>query len=155
MARRKNGAAPPYCAKKKGKVTYAYVRIQGQQIMLGRHGTPESRQEYARVLAEVEANGGRLHDYHGDSSGYTVGDLHDDYVRHCQVYYRKPDGTLTSETASVVGPLCTPLDLLADRMSLPPADVHDIVVVYQSGAYGPTASPSAFLSHPACKEVLV
>ena len=59
------------------------------------------------------------------------------------------------ETASVVGPLCTPLDLLADRMSLPPARVGDVVVVYQSGAYGRTASPSAFLSHPDVKEVLV
>ena len=59
------------------------------------------------------------------------------------------------EVASVVGPLCTPLDLLADRMDLPPAGVDDIVVVYQSGAYGASASPAAFLSHPAVKEVLV
>jgi hypothetical protein len=33
------------------------------------------------------------------------------------------------EVASVVGPLCTPLDLLADRMDLPAADVGDLVVV--------------------------
>jgi diaminopimelate decarboxylase len=59
------------------------------------------------------------------------------------------------ETASVVGPLCTPLDLLADRMSLPRADVGDLVVVLQSGAYGLTASPVAFLSHPVPAEVLV
>jgi diaminopimelate decarboxylase len=59
------------------------------------------------------------------------------------------------ETASVVGPLCTPLDLLADQMELAKADVGDLVVVYQSGAYGLTASPAAFLSHPAALEVLV
>ena len=59
------------------------------------------------------------------------------------------------ETASVVGPLCTPLDLLADRMDLPTADVGDLVVIFQSGAYGASASPQAFLSHPACVEVLV
>ena len=59
------------------------------------------------------------------------------------------------EVATVVGPLCTPLDLLADRMALPRAEVGDLVVVYQSGAYGPSASPAAFLSHPAAKEVLV
>ena len=59
------------------------------------------------------------------------------------------------EIASVVGPLCTPLDLLADRMELPVAQVGDFVVVFQSGAYGASASPQAFLGHPGCIEVLV
>jgi diaminopimelate decarboxylase len=64
-------------------------------------------------------------------------------------------GTVDTEIASVVGPLCTPLDLLADRMSLPRAEPDDLVVVFQSGAYGLTASPTAFLGHPAPVEVLV
>jgi diaminopimelate decarboxylase len=59
------------------------------------------------------------------------------------------------EIASVVGPLCTPLDLLANRMELARADVGDLVVVLQSGAYGLTASPAAFLGHPPALEVLV
>jgi diaminopimelate decarboxylase len=59
------------------------------------------------------------------------------------------------ETVSVVGPLCTPLDLLADQMEMAKADVGDLVVVLQSGAYGLTASPTAFLGHPAPLEVLV
>ena len=59
------------------------------------------------------------------------------------------------ERASVVGPLCTPLDLLGDRMELPVAQVGDLVVVYQSGAYGASASPQGFLGHPQCVEVLV
>jgi diaminopimelate decarboxylase len=59
------------------------------------------------------------------------------------------------EVVSVVGPLCTPLDLLADRMELAKAGVGDLIVVFQSGAYGLTASPARFLSHPACVEVLV
>jgi diaminopimelate decarboxylase len=59
------------------------------------------------------------------------------------------------ETVSVVGCLCTPLDRLADDVSLPRADVGDLVVVFQSGAYGLTASPTAFLGHPAPVEVLV
>ena len=57
--------------------------------------------------------------------------------------------------ASVVGPLCTPLDLLADRMDLAHAEVGDLVVVFQSGAYGLSASPAGFLGHPAAAEVLV
>ena len=59
------------------------------------------------------------------------------------------------EAASVVGPLCTPLDLLADRMLMPVAKVGDLAVVFQSGAYGATASPQGFLGHPNCVEVLV
>jgi diaminopimelate decarboxylase len=59
------------------------------------------------------------------------------------------------EIANVVGPLCTPLDLLADGMEMAEAEVGDLVVVFQSGAYGLTASPTAFLSHPAPAEILV
>lgn len=60
-----------------------------------------------------------------------------------------------SEPVSVVGPLCTPLDVLADRMALADAVPGDFVVVLQSGAYGASASPQAFLSHPEVVEVLV
>jgi len=59
------------------------------------------------------------------------------------------------ETASVVGPLCTPLDLLADRMELAVAQPGDLVVIFQSGAYGASASPHGFLGHPVPVEVLV
>jgi len=59
------------------------------------------------------------------------------------------------EVVSVVGPLCTPLDLLADSMEMAEAEVGDLVGVFQSGAYGLTASPTAFLSHPVPAEVLV
>lgn len=58
-------------------------------------------------------------------------------------------------TVSVVGPLCTPLDILADQMPLPAAGEGDLVVVFQSGAYGLSASPAAFLGHPPALEVLV
>jgi diaminopimelate decarboxylase len=54
-----------------------------------------------------------------------------------------------------VGCLCTPLDLLASKVPLPRAEVGDLVVVFQSGAYGLTASPLGFLSHPLPPEVLV
>ena len=59
------------------------------------------------------------------------------------------------EVASVVGPLCTPLDLLADRMDLAVAQPGDLAVVFQSGAYGASASPQGFLGHPHCIEILV
>ena len=61
----------------------------------------------------------------------------------------------SQEQASVVGCLCTPLDLLADKLSLSRSEVGDLVAIFQSGAYGLTASPTAFLGHPAPAEVLV
>lgn len=60
-----------------------------------------------------------------------------------------------TENVTVVGCLCTPLDLLADRVDLPPAQIGDLLVLFQAGAYGLTASPTAFLSHPTPVEVLV
>ncbi|WP_315549309.1 pyridoxal-dependent decarboxylase, exosortase A system-associated [Microbacterium aurum] len=60
-----------------------------------------------------------------------------------------------AETATVVGCLCTPLDLLGDKVEIPHAEIGDLVVIFQAGAYGLTASPTAFLGHPAPTEVLV
>lgn len=60
-----------------------------------------------------------------------------------------------TEMASVVGPLCTPLDILADKMLMPMANPNDLIVIFQSGAYGSSASPQAFLGHPAVVEILV
>jgi len=58
-------------------------------------------------------------------------------------------------SVSIVGPLCTPLDLLAKNMPLPTIEIDDLVVIYQSGAYGFTASPRDFLSHNPPVELLV
>lgn len=61
----------------------------------------------------------------------------------------------SDELVNVVGPLCTPLDLLGDRVPLAHAQVGDLIVIFQSGAYGLTASPTQFLSHPAPIEAVV
>lgn len=59
------------------------------------------------------------------------------------------------ETVEISGPLCTPLDLLARNTCLPPAEAGDLVGIFQSGAYGRSASPLGFLSHPSPPELLV
>lgn len=64
------------------------------------------------------------------------------------------DGAST-DPVTVVGCLCTPLDLLGDDVALPEAEIDDLIVIFQAGAYGLTASPTAFLGHPAPAEVLV
>ncbi|MEQ8412558.1 MAG: pyridoxal-dependent decarboxylase, exosortase A system-associated [Erythrobacter sp.] len=60
-----------------------------------------------------------------------------------------------SEEVNIVGCLCTPLDRLADQAMMPRADVGDVVAVFCAGAYGATASPSAFLGHGPAREMLV
>ncbi len=59
------------------------------------------------------------------------------------------------EAVDIVGPLCTPLDTLARAIVLPYAEIGDLVGIFQSGAYGRSASPVGFLSHPLPTEIWV
>jgi len=59
-----------------------------------------------------------------------------------------------AETVTVVGPLCTPLDRLADQVKLPVAQPGDVIAVFMAGAYGLSASPHDFLGHPRPAEFL-
>jgi diaminopimelate decarboxylase len=64
-------------------------------------------------------------------------------------------GAPPEEEATIVGCLCTPLDILADDVMTPRAAVGDIVAVFLAGAYGLSASPQAFLGHPPALEMVV
>jgi len=63
--------------------------------------------------------------------------------------------TASEEKVDVVGPLCTPLDVLGREVVLPKAEVGDLIGIFQSGAYARSASPLGFLSHPTPPEVWV
>ena len=60
-----------------------------------------------------------------------------------------------TETADVVGCLCTPLDRLGEAVRLPRSEVGDLVAIFMAGAYGASASPVAFLGHPPARELIV
>ena len=64
-------------------------------------------------------------------------------------------GAPVEEEASVVGCLCTPLDRLSDKAGFPRGDVGDLVAIFCAGAYGASASPSAFLGQGPAREMLV
>lgn len=64
-------------------------------------------------------------------------------------------GAQATEEVNIVGCLCTPLDRLADNATMPRAEVGDLVAVFCAGAYGASASPSAFLGHGPAAEMLV
>ena len=129
----------------------------GLIIELGRYLVGEAGVYVARVIDRKVSRGqvflvtdGGLH-HHLSASGNFGQVIRKNYP--VTIGTRDPQGE--REVSSVVGPLCTPLDLLADRMDLARADIGDLVVVFQSGAYGLTASPGHFLSHPAAIEILV
>ena len=62
------------------------------------------------------------------------------------------DGPL--ETCNLVGPLCTTIDLIATKIELPALAPGDVLAIENSGAYGLTASPTRFISHPEPREVI-
>ena len=126
-------------------------------IELGRYLVGEAGVYVARVVDRKISRGqvylvtdGGLH-HHLSASGNFGQVVRKNYP----VTISRASDASEREISSVVGPLCTPLDLLADRMSLPVGQVGDLAVVFQSGAYGISASPQGFLGHPACVEVLV
>ena len=61
----------------------------------------------------------------------------------------------SEEAVSVVGNLCTPLDILGDQVELPRADPGDLIAIFCAGAYGLSASPQAFLSQSRAREMMV
>lgn len=60
----------------------------------------------------------------------------------------------TEEFATLVGPLCTPLDVLSREAPLAAARPGQIIAVPNVGAYGLTASLLGFLSHPVPVEIV-
>lgn len=126
-------------------------------LELGRYLVGESGVYVCRVLDKKVSRGqvflvtdGGLH-HHLAASGNFGQVIRKNYP----VLIANRLGVTQRENATVVGPLCTPLDLLADRMDLAAAEVGDLVAVFQSGAYGLSASPVAFLGHPMAGEILV
>jgi diaminopimelate decarboxylase len=143
----------------RGIVESAKQRLPGAELVieLGRYLVGEAGIYVSRIVDKKVSRGevflvcdGGLH-HHLSASGNFGQVIRKNYP----VEIGNRAGSSRRELASVVGPLCTPLDLLADRMDLAEAEPGDLVVVFQSGAYGLSASPTRFLSHPAPVEVLV
>ena len=57
-------------------------------------------------------------------------------------------------TVDVVGQLCTPLDCIGRRITIPKVEAGDLVTIPNTGAYGPTASVLGFLSRPTPAEIV-
>jgi len=130
----------------------AHLVIELGRYLVGEAGVYVSRivdRKVSRGQVFLVADGGLHH--HLSASGNFGQVLRKNYP----AMISQSRGESAVESASVVGPLCTPLDLLADKMELARAEIGDLAVIFQSGAYGASASPHGFLGHPALTEVLV
>lgn len=126
-------------------------------IELGRWLVGEAGVYLARILDRKESGGrtflvtdGGLH--HMLAASGNFGQL---LRRNYPVAIAGRFGAEPDEEVTVTGCLCTPLDLLADDVALPHAEPGDVVAIFCAGAYGLSASPQAFLSHPPAREMLV
>ncbi len=126
-------------------------------IELGRYLVGECGVYLTRVIDRKES--------HGETFLVTDGGLHHQLAasgnfgtvvrRNYPVAVASKFGLETEEVVSVVGCLCTPLDRLGDQVELPKAEVGDLIAIFMAGAYGATASPSAFLGHAPARELMV
>src|SRR5688500_2360381 len=79
----------------------AIVTLSGKDHLLGTYGTAASKAEYKRVTAEWLAGGAAVN----AKVDITVVELIRDFLVHAKVYYRRPDGTVTSEPANFIDAL--------------------------------------------------
>ena len=126
-------------------------------IELGRYLMGEAGVYLTRVVDRKQS--------HGETFLVTDGGLHHQLAasgnfgtvvrRNYPVAIATRFGAEPEEEATVVGCLCTPLDVLANKGGFPRADVGDLVAVFCAGAYGASASPANFLGQGPAREILV
>ncbi|HMI41430.1 MAG TPA: pyridoxal-dependent decarboxylase, exosortase A system-associated [Sphingomicrobium sp.] len=126
-------------------------------IELGRWLVGEAGVYLTRIVDRKQSNGrnflvtdGGLH--HMLAASGNFGQL---LRRNYPVAIASQFGAPLTEEATIVGSLCTPLDLLADEIAVPHAEVGDLVAIFCAGAYGLSASPQAFLSQPSARETMI
>ncbi len=76
-------------------------------------------------------------------------------IRRNWVFEKLGDPEPRTGRYTLTGPLCTTIDAMATKIELPPLAIGDVVSIACSGAYGLTASPTGFISHPEPREILL
>lgn len=128
----------------------------GLALELGRYLVAEAGLYLTRVVDRKESrgrvflivDGGANHHWH--ATGALEGRRH----LHFPLTVVGGEGRAV-ERVTLCGPLCAPHDTWAEDILLPVAVPGDLVAVFQSGAYGASASPQAFLGKPPAAERLV
>jgi diaminopimelate decarboxylase len=126
-------------------------------IELGRWLVGECGVYLARVLDRTESCGQTF--LTTDGGGHhligATGSLGERGMANFPIAVANRFGQPAEEDVTVTGCLCTPFDVLGDQVSLPRAEVGDLIAVFCAGAYGLSASPQAWESRPLAREMLV
>jgi diaminopimelate decarboxylase len=126
-------------------------------IELGRWLVGECGVYLARVLDRTESCGQTF--LTTDGGGHhligATGGLGERGIANFPIAVANRFGQPAEEEVTVTGCLCTPFDVLGDQVSLPRAEVGDLIAVFCAGAYGLSASPQAWESRPLAREMLV
>ena len=139
-------------AKYHGELSFPDIHIELGRYLVGECGTYLSTivdKKQSRDKTYLVTDGGMHH--HLANSGNFGQVIRKNYP----VLIASNMNDSDTELVDVVGPLCTPLDILASNIELPIADVGDLFAVQQSGAYGASASPHRFLSQPEVREIIL
>ncbi|MDP4094932.1 MAG: diaminopimelate decarboxylase [Bacillota bacterium] len=130
-------------------------KLSGTRIAVesGRYLLAESGAYVTRVLYCKENKGKRYAICDGGSSQHANSAFLGRFVRNNFPMHLIKENTGVMEV-DMVGPLCTPTDVIGQKVTLPEVFPGDILVIEKSGAYGLTDSPVLFLSHPLPAEVI-
>ena len=124
-------------------------------LELGRFLVGEAGYFLTRIISVKESRGSRIGICDGGMNNHLPASGHFGMVIHRNYRMHRVGGGESSEKIDLVGPLCTSIDRLARGVVLPRLEEGDLVAIHGSGAYGLTASPLHFISHPLPREVLV
>lgn len=122
---------------------------------LGRYLTATSGVFVAKVLYVKESRGEKFAIVNGGTNHHMAAGGIGSVIKRNFPIVNLSDLTGTPDDQyNICGPLCTPNDTLGKNVALPKINRGDLIGILQSGAYGPSASPTLFLSHGYPTEVL-
>lgn len=124
-------------------------------LELGRYLVAEAGIFLTEVISTKSSRGSRIAVCDGGMNNHLPASGNFGMVVHRPYVMHRVGGGERTEPVDLVGPLCTSIDRLGRNVELPPLSEGDLIAIHNSGAYGLTASPVHFISHPLPHEVLV
>lgn len=124
-------------------------------LELGRFLVGEAGYFVTRVISTKSSRGSRLAICDGGMNAHLAASGNFGMVLRRNYVIHKIGGGDEVEKVDISGPLCTSIDKIGGAVLLPPLAEGDLIAIHTSGAYGPTASPLHFISHPTPREILV
>ena len=126
-------------------------------IELGRYLVASAGIYVARVISEKKSRGELFFILDGGMNHHLAasGNLGAMIIRKNYLFQNLSNPLAPEIKCNLVGPLCTPIDLMAKGVSIQSPQVSDIIGIMNSGSYGFTASPLLFLGHETPFELML